>query len=264
MLQEAIELRSPAEVAAIGAACAVVHEVLEEVRRMLSPGLTTGAIDRLCLARLEERGARPAFRGYHGFPASICVSVNDEVVHGIPSDERALREGDLVSLDFGAVLDGWFGDAAITAPVGRASPEALHLAETTREALLRGVAAASPGGRLGDVGFAIQRHVESRGYSVVRDFVGHGIGRRLHEPPQIPNYGAPGTGIRLRPGMVLAIEPMVSAGRPEVDLREDGWTAVTADGSLAAHFEHTVAVTEAGPVILGVGTAPGAAPKIEG
>jgi methionyl aminopeptidase len=180
--------------------------------------------------------------------------VNEEVVHGIPSADRKLREGDLVSLDFGAVLDGWFGDAAVTAPVGRVSAEAARLAASTAEALARGVEAARPGGRLGDIGAAVQRHVEARGYGVVRDFVGHGIGRALHEPPQIPNFGLPGTGIRIRPGMVLAIEPMVTAGRPEVDILADGWTAVTADRSLSAHFEHTVAVTEDGPVVLGLKT----------
>ncbi len=247
-----VTLRTAEEIAGIGAACAVVHGVLEEIRALVAPGLATAEIDRLAAARLAERGASPAFLGYHGYPATICVSVNEQVVHGIPSARQVLREGDLVSLDFGAVLDGWYGDAAITVPVGRASPEALRLVETTREALDRAVAAARPGNRLGDVGAAVQRHVEAMGYSVVRDFVGHGIGRQLHEPPQIPNFGSPGTGLLLRPGMVLAIEPMVNAGGAEVDLLGDGWTAVTADGRLSAHFEHTVAVTGDGPVVLGL------------
>jgi methionyl aminopeptidase len=252
MPQDAVALRTPEEIAGIGAACAVVHAVLEEIRAMVAPGITTAAIDRLAESRLAEHGARPAFKGYHGYPACICVSVNEEVVHGIPSARRALRQGDLVSLDFGAVKDGWFGDAAITVPVGRAAAAALRLAESTREALARAVQAARPGSFIGDVGAAVQRHVEGLGYSVVRDFVGHGIGRQLHEMPQIPNFGSPGTGIRLRPGMVLAIEPMVNAGGPEVEILEDGWTAVTADGSLSAHFEHTVAITADGPVVLGV------------
>ena len=246
-----VALRTAEEIAGIGAACAVVHDVLEEIRALVAPGLATAEIDRLAAARLAERGALPAFLGYHGYPATICVSVNEQVVHGIPSPRQVLRDGDLVSLDFGAVLDGWYGDAAVTVPVGRAAPEALRLVETTREALALAVAAARPGNRLGDVGAAVQGHVEARGYSVVRDFVGHGIGRQLHEPPQIPKFGIPGTGLLLRPGMVLAIEPMVNAGGAEVDILGDGWTAVTADGRLSAHFEHTVAITGDGPMVLG-------------
>ena len=263
MLYDPIPLRSAGEIARIDEACRVVHAVLEELGRLVAPGVTTGELDRVAEARLEALGARPAFKGYHGFPACVCISVNEEVVHGIPSAGRILRDGDIVSLDFGAVVDGWYGDAAVTVPVGNAAPEALRLIEVTREAVRRGAAAASPGRRIGDVGAAVQGWAEERGFSVVRDFVGHGIGRELHEPPQIPNYGAPGTGIRIRPGMVLAIEPMLNAGRPEVDLLLDGWTAVTADGSLSAHFEHTVAVTEQGPVLLGVegeGLAPGNRP----
>jgi len=263
VLHDPIQLRSADEVARIGDACRVVHAVLDELRSLVAPGITTGELDRVAEARLQALGARPAFKGYHGFPACVCISVNEEVVHGIPSAERVLRDGDIVSLDFGAVVDGWYGDAAVTVPVGTAAPDALRLIEVTRESLLRGAAAALPGARIGDVGAAVQRCAEERGFSVVRDFVGHGIGRALHEPPQIPNFGAPGTGIRIRPGMVLAIEPMVNAGRPEVDLLLDGWTAVTADGSLSAHFEHTVAVTGDGPVLLGVegdGLAPGKSP----
>jgi len=245
-------LRSAAEIAALGAAGRVVREVLDAIGALLAPGITTADIDRLASDELARRGARAAFKGYHGFPASICVSVNDEVVHGIPS-RRALRAGDLVSLDFGAVVDGWYGDAAVTLPVGEIDAEAGRLLAVTREALALAVAAARPRGFLGDVGAAVQRHVERSGFSVVRDFVGHGIGRELHEAPQIPNYGVPGTGLLLRAGMVLAIEPMVNAGSAEIRLLDDGWTAVTADGSRSAHFEHTVAVTETGPLVLTAG-----------
>jgi methionyl aminopeptidase len=184
------------------------------------------------------------------FPASLCVSINDEVVHGIPSETRALREGDIVGLDYGVIYRGFYGDAAVTVPIGKASTEAHELMRTTREALEAGIAAALPGRRLGDVSAAIQRHAESRRFSVVRDFVGHGIGKRLHEDPQVPNFGQPDRGIRLREGMVLAIEPMVNAGGPDVHVCDDGWTAVTSDGSLSAHFEHSVAIVENGPYVL--------------
>jgi methionyl aminopeptidase len=228
-----------------------VHEVLDALVAAAVPGVTTAALDELALRLTRARGAAPAFLGYCGFPAALCVSVNDEVVHGIPSPERRLAEGDVVGLDYGVVLDGWYGDAARTVPVGRASPDALRLLEVGREALRHAVAAARPGGTLGDIGAAVQRHAEGQGFSVVREFVGHGIGRRLHEPPHVPNVGTPGAGVRLLPGMVLAIEPMVNAGASEVEQLDDGWTAVTADGSWSAHFEHTVAITENGPVILG-------------
>jgi methionyl aminopeptidase len=247
---ERVELKSGEEIARIRDAALVVHEVLEDVVAAAAAGVTTAELDRLAEARCLARGARPAFKGYHGYPASICISVNDEVVHGIPS-ARPLRDGDVVGLDFGAVLKGFFGDAARTVIVGgRGTPEAEQLVETTREALARAIAAARPDGRLGDLGAAVQGFVEGRGYSVVREFVGHGIGRRLHEPPQVPNYGHAGLGVRLRPGMVLAIEPMVNAGKAGVRTLDDGWTAVTLDGSLSAHFEHTVAITEDGPEIL--------------
>jgi methionyl aminopeptidase len=249
---ERIHLRGSEEVARIDAACRAVHEVLDEIRAAVAPGLTTLEIDRMAEAGLRRRGAVPAFLGYRGFPASICVSVNEEVVHGIPSARRALQPGDVVGLDLGAVLEGWYGDAAITVPVGSVAPEALRLLEVTRAALGRGTAEARPGARVGDIGAAVQRCVEAAGFAVVRDFVGHGIGRALHEPPQIPNYGPPGRGSRLEAGMVLAIEPMVNAGSPEVCFLEDGWTAATADGSLSAHFEHTVAVTADGPRVLGL------------
>jgi methionyl aminopeptidase len=249
-MREHVELRSAAEIALIRAACLVVHEVLAEVAAAAAPGVSTGELDRLAARATAARGAKPAFLGYHGYPAVLCISVNDEVVHGIPSDRRVLREGDVVGLDFGVSLAGYFGDAARTVPVGRVSAEAARLLAIGEEALRRAVAAATPDARLGDIGFAVQQYVEAEGCSVVRDFVGHGIGRKLHEPPQVPNYGAPGTGLRLRPGMVLAIEPMVNAGGSEVRTLDDGWTAVTVDGSLSAHFEHTVALTEDGPVVL--------------
>jgi methionyl aminopeptidase len=248
--RERIQLKTPEDIARVRAACLVVHDVLDELARAAVPGVTTAELDHLAASGARARGATPAFLGYHGYPASLCISVNDEVVHGIPSPRRVLREGDVVGLDFGVVLDGFYGDAARTVPVGHASPDALRLLEAARDALLAGVAAALPGGRLGDIGAAIQALVEARGYSVVREFVGHGIGRRLHEPPQVPNYGRAGSGKRIEVGLVLAIEPMVNAGAPEVALLDDGWTAVTADGSLSAHFEHTVAVTENGPEIL--------------
>src|SRR5574341_1344206 len=257
MVRERIELKSRDEIERIREASLVVHEVLEALVRAVAPGVTTAELDRLAEARTRERGAVPAFKGYHGYPASLCISVNDEVVHGIPSPERVLREGDIVGLDFGVVLDGFYGDAARSVPVGAVSPEAGRLLETTREALGRAIAAAVAGSRLGDLGAAVQGFVESHGFSVVRDFVGHGIGRRLHEPPQVPNFGVPGTGVRLRPGMVLALEPMVNAGGADVVTLEGGWTAVTADGSLSAHFEHTVAVTENGPEVLTLPDRPG-------
>lgn len=232
------------------AAGAIVHEVLEALARAAVPGVTTAELDRVARALTRARGAEPAFLGYHGYPASLCISVNDEVVHGIPSPSRRLADGDVVGLDYGVVLGGWYGDAARTVAVGRPSPAAARLIEVGREALARALAAARVGATLGDVGAAVQGWVESQGCSVVRDFVGHGIGRRLHEPPQVPNFGTPGTGERLRAGMVLAIEPMVNAGTPEVEQLDDGWTAVTADGGLSVHFEHTVAITENGPDIL--------------
>jgi methionyl aminopeptidase len=247
---EQVELKSAGEIEGIRAACLIVHDVLQAVIAAIAPGVSTLALDGVAAEQTARRGATPAFKGYHGYPAVICISVNDEVVHGIPSPRRILAEGDVVGLDFGVVYRGFYGDSAYTVPVGTPSEAAAALLATTREALARAIAAAHPESRLGDVGFAVQSYVESRGYSVVRDFVGHGIGRRLHEPPQIPNFGAPGTGMRLRPGMVLALEPMVNAGGREVRILEDGWTAVTLDGSLSAHFEHTVAVTDAGPEIL--------------
>jgi len=245
-----LQLKSPDDLARMRDAARIVRAVLDEVSGAAVAGTSTAELDRLAEARTRERGALPAFKGYLGYPASICISVNDEVVHGIPSAARVLRDGDLVGLDFGAILHGFHGDAAQTVLVGRGSPEALRLVEAARAALESGIAAARAGGRVGDIGAAVQGSAESAGFSVVREFVGHGIGRKLHEPPQVPNFGMPGTGALLRPGLVLAIEPMVNAGSPGVRTLDDGWTAVTEDGSLSAHFEHTVAVTEAGPEVL--------------
>ncbi len=248
--RERVELKTADDIARIREACLVVHGVLDVLERAVAPGVTTLELDGIAAARTREHGAAPAFLGYLGYPASLCVSVNDEVVHGIPSRSRTLREGDIVGLDYGVLLDGFYGDAARTVPVGRSADGAMRLLQTTREALAAAIRACVPDGYVGDLGAAVQGLVERNGYSVVRDFVGHGIGRRLHEPPQVPNWGRAGAGERLRPGMVLAIEPMVNAGGPEIEILDDGWTAVTADGGLSAHFEHTVAVTENGPEIL--------------
>jgi len=217
---------------------------------MVAPGVTTEDIDRAAEATVRRAGAEPAFKGYHGFPATICASVNEHVVHGIPSSKRPLVEGDIFSIDMGAKLDGFYGDSAVTVPVGRVPAAASDLLRVTEESLFRGIDAVKPGARVSDIGAAIQRHVEAHGFSIVREFVGHGIGTSLHEEPQIANYGEPGRGPRLAEGMVLAIEPMVNMGRPAVKVLKDGWTAVTRDGSLSAHFEHTVAVTKDGPLVL--------------
>ncbi|HEU4402390.1 MAG TPA: type I methionyl aminopeptidase [Candidatus Polarisedimenticolia bacterium] len=229
----------------------VVAQILATLARQVEPGVTTMDLDRRAEAMCREARVRPAFKGYRGYPCVLCASINEEVVHGIPSPKKVLREGDIVGLDFGVILDGYFGDAAVTVPVGRVSPEAQELMRVTKESLLRGIEMARAGNRLGDVSAAIQRHVESSGRSVVREFVGHGIGTSLHEDPQVPNYGTPGTGPRLQEGLVLAIEPMVNAGDPAVRIQSDGWTASTIDGSLSAHFERSVAITENGPLILG-------------
>jgi methionyl aminopeptidase len=236
----------------------IVREILAELRERIRPGMTTFEVDAFAERRIREAGGVPAFKGYphrgdgRDFPATVCASVNDEVVHGVPSTEVVLREGDILSVDLGVFYKGYYGDAAETFPVGRVSPEAERLLRVAREALERGVAECRPGRRVSDIGHAIQTYVEANGFSVVREFVGHGIGTQLHEEPQIPNFGPPGRGMRLEPGMVLAVEPMVNAGRPEVVLSaNDGWTARTRDGSLSAHFELSVAVTEDGPRRLG-------------
>jgi len=228
---------------------ALVARVLAELAAMVAPGVTTAAIDAVAERRLRDAGAVPAFKGYHGYPATICASVNEQVVHGIPSN-RALVEGDIVSIDLGAKLDGFFGDSAVTVPVGRVSSEATRLLHATRTALDRALTTVRAGARVSDIGASVQTFVEAQGFSVVREFVGHGIGTALHEEPQIPNYGTPGRGPRLAAGMVLAIEPMVNAGQPGVKVLSDGWTAVTKDRGLSAHFEHTVVVTETGCRVL--------------
>jgi methionyl aminopeptidase len=228
----------------------LVAEVLTTLASLVAPGVTTADLDAVAEERILAAGATPAFKGYHGYPATICASVNEEVIHGIPSGRRVLQEGDIVSIDVGASLDGYYGDSAITLPVGQVSEEAALLLRATEESLYKAIEVARPGNRISDIGHAVQRHVEAFGFSVVREFVGHGIGQRMHEEPQVPNYGEPGRGPRLSEGMVLAIEPMVNAGRQAVRVLADGWTAVTRDGSLSAHFEHTVAVTAGDPWIL--------------
>ena len=228
----------------------VVREVLELVRSKVKPGATTFDLEKAAEARLKEMGVKAAFKGYHGYPCVLCTSVNSEVVHGIPSPRRVLKEGDIVSVDFGVVIDGYFGDAAITVPVGSIAPETQRLLKATEESLKAGIAVVRPGATLGDVGAAVQGVVEGQGFSVVRDFVGHGIGANMHEDPQVPNFGEAGRGMKLKTGMVIAIEPMVNAGRPDVKVLDDGWTAVASDGSMSAHFEHTVAVTATGSRIL--------------
>ena len=244
-----IVCKSPAEIERMRVANALVADVLAELGSMVAPGVTTGELDAEAERLVRERGAEPAFKGYRGYPATLCASVNEQVVHGIPS-ARKLENGDIVSLDMGVKLDGFFGDSAITVPVGQVSEEVLKLLQVTQEALEKGIEQVRLGGRISDIGHAIQHHVEAHGFSVVREFVGHGIGASLHEEPQIANYGEPGRGPRLAEGMVLAIEPMVNMGRPAVKVLADGWTAVTRDGSLSAHFEHTVAVTTDGPLVL--------------
>ena len=228
----------------------VVREVLELVRSHVRPGATTYDLEKAAEERLRKLGVKAAFKGYHGFPCVLCTSVNSEVVHGIPSPKRVLREGDIVSVDFGVVVDGYYGDAAITVPVGSIDDNTARLLRTTEASLRAGIAAVRPGATLGDVGAAVQGVVEGQGFSVVRDFVGHGIGVHMHEDPQVPNFGEAGQGMKLKVGMVLAIEPMVNIGRPDVRVLDDGWTAVSADGSMSAHFEHTVAVTTDGVRIL--------------
>lgn len=227
----------------------IVAETLHELRNMVEPGVTTRQLDSVAEKKIRSTGAYPTFKGYRKFPASICASVNDEVVHGIPSD-RKLREGDIIKIDCGATLNGYVGDAAITVAVGDVSPEIEKLMDVTRSSLFRAVEKMIPGNRLYDVSYAVQEYVEENGYSIVRDFCGHGIGQRMHEDPQVPNYGRPGTGPKLKEGWVLAIEPMVNVGTHEVKILSDGWTVKTKDGKASSHFEHTIAVTEDGPVVL--------------
>jgi len=244
-----IVLKAPWEIEKMRRSNKIVAEVLAALKEAVKPGVTTMELNELAERLCIKKGARPAFKGYRNFPYSLCVSVNEEIVHGLPS-KRRLQEGDIVSLDFGVYYDGYYGDAAITVPVGRVSERAKRLLEVTEKALYKGIEQARVGKRLFDISAAIQSYVEAHGYSVVRQFVGHGIGRSLHEDPQVPNFGEPGKGVKLKVGMVLAIEPMVNEGTYEVEILEDGWTAVTKDRKLSAHFEHTVAITENGPEIL--------------
>jgi methionyl aminopeptidase len=244
-----IKLKSPLEIAKMQVANQIVAEALAEITTFVKPDIETLELDAVAEEICRRRKVKPAFKNYRGYPRSICISINDEIVHGIPSHRR-LNAGDLVSIDFGVRYDGYFGDAAVTIAVGNVSETAHKLMKATEEALYAGIAKVVAGNRLSDVSHAVQETVEAYGFSVIRDFVGHGIGRSLHEEPQIPNYGLPGQGPMLQPGMTLAIEPMVSAGRWEIAVMPDGWTAITKDGSLAAHYEHTVALTEKGVLIL--------------
>jgi len=244
-----IIIKSPREIEQLKKSNAIVAEIFEKLKGMIAPGITTKELDQVAEEYILLKGARPAFKGYRGFPATLCISINEEVVHGIPG-QRRLRGGDIVSLDVGVNYVGYFGDAAITLPVGEVDPEAKRLLEVTEKALTIGVEKAKIGNRLFDISYAIQRWVESHGFSVVRDFVGHGIGKDLHEEPQIPNFGAPHQGPRLEKGMVLALEPMVNEGTYEVRVLSDGWTVVTADGKRSAHFEHTIVITDDGAEIL--------------
>ena len=244
--------KSPDEIDALDRANGLVHRALAAVREMAVAGVTTWDLDRMAEEMIRKDGGEPAFKGYRGFPATLCISINDVIVHGIPNHRVRLREGDLVSVDCGVVLDGFFGDAAVSFGIGKVSEDAHHLMETTRQCLEDGVAEVKPDGRLGNVGAAVQRRAESAGYGVVRDFVGHGIGRNLHEDPQVPNYGASGRGQLMKPGLVIAIEPMITAGSWRVKIDDDGWTARTEDGNIAAHFEFSVAVTNDGHRVLGI------------
>jgi methionyl aminopeptidase len=245
-----IVCRSAAELERMRDAGRLVGEVLTELAAAVAPGISTADLDALAEKRIAAAGAAAAFKGYHGYPATICASINDEVIHGIPSGRRMLRDGDIISIDVGAALGGYFGDSAVTLAVGQVSERAATLLRVTEEALYKAIECARPGNRVSDIGHAVQQHVEAYGFSVVREFVGHGIGEQMHEEPQVPNYGEPGRGPRLTEGMVLAIEPMVNAGKASVKVLADGWTAVTRDASLSAHFEHTVAVTSGEPWIL--------------
>jgi methionyl aminopeptidase len=247
----AVVIKSSQEIEKMRRAGQVTREVLELVRDHVKPGATTLDLERVAEARLKELGVKAAFKGYHGYPCALCTSVNSEVVHGIPSKKRVLKDGDIVSVDFGVVIDGYYGDSAITVPVGeKIAPDTARLLKVTEDSLHKAIAVVKPGATLGDIGAAVQAIVEAEGFSVVRDFVGHGIGANMHEDPQVPNFGEAGRGMKLRAGMVIAIEPMVNVGKPDVKVLKDGWTAVTNDGSMSAHFEHTVAVTDTGARIL--------------
>ena len=244
-----INLKTAHEIDMMAKAGQLLSAVVDELKAACREGLRTSELDRLAERRIRAAGARPGFLGYHGFPKSICVSINDEAVHGIPG-KRKIEDGDIVSLDLGLVLDGFWADMGCTVAVGKVSPEAKRLTRVTEECLEIAIQHAQPGGHLGDISAAVQRHAEGAGFSVIRQFVGHGIGRAMHEDPQLPNFGVPGTGPELKPGMTLAIEPMVNQGSPDVYIKPDGWTVCTTDGSLSAYFEHTVAITKSGPRIL--------------
>ena len=245
-----IVLKTDRELKIMREAGRIAANALKAAGAAVEPGVSTWEIDRVARSYIEEHGAKPTFLGYGGFPASACVSVNEVVIHGIPNKHKIVREGDIVSIDVGATYEGFVGDNAFTFPCGDVSPEAKRLMDTTRESLYEGIKAAVAGARIGDIGSAVQRYAEARGYSVVRDFVGHGVGAKMHEDPSVPNYGTPGRGVRLLPGMTIAIEPMINQGAKEVRTLSDGWTTVAADGKLSAHFENSIAITPEGPVIL--------------
>jgi methionyl aminopeptidase len=246
---DAFRLKRPDEIEKMRASGRILGACLAHLAEEVRPGITTLDLDREADSFIRDHGCIPGFLGYQDYPKSLCVSVNDEVVHGIPG-RRVILDGDLVSLDCGLILDGWWADSGLSVACGDPSPEVARLIAVTRQALEQGIAAARPGNRIGDIGHAVQSYVEGERYSLVREYVGHGIGRNMHEPPQVPNYGQPGTGNLLKPGYVLAIEPMVNVGGPQVRVQSDGWTVVTVDGQLSCYFEHTVAITEAGPDVL--------------
>lgn len=246
-----VTIKSRRELKAMARAAGIVGSTLALLRESVEPGITTGELNRIAEKHIRSQGAAPAFLGYQGFPATICASVNEEIVHGIPG-KRVLQEGDIIKMDVGATIDGFIGDAAISVAVGEVSPAAQRLMDDTKASLYAGIAAAQPGNRVGDIGAAVESYALARGYGVVRQFVGHGIGRFLHEDPQVPNYGDAGKGVLLRPGMCICIEPMLNLGGEETKVLSDDWTVVTADGALSAHFEHTLAITEDGPQILSV------------
>ena len=245
-----IVLKTGRELKIMREACRISAEALKLAGSAVEPGVTTAELDKIAEKYILSQGAIPNFKNYNGYPATACISINNEVIHGIPSKKRVIQAGDIVSIDLGAKFEGYHGDNAATFACGDISAEAKRLIDTTRDSLYEGISAAVSGGRLGDIGAAIQQHVEKRGYSVVRQFVGHGIGTQLHEAPEVPNFGTQGRGIRLMPGMTLAIEPMINAGHYDVKVMPDGWTVLTKDGSLSAHFEHTIVITTDGPKIL--------------
>jgi len=245
-----IVLKTGRELTVMREACRISAGALALIGKAIEPGVTTAELDRLAEEYIRSQGATPNFKGYNGYPATACISINNEVIHGIPTAKRKICAGDIVSVDLGALFEGYHGDNAATFACGDISPKAQRLIDTTRESLYEGIKMARAGGRIGDISFAIQSYVEARGYSVVRDFVGHGVGTSLHEAPEVPNFGTAGRGVRLMPGMTLAIEPMVNAGNYDVKVMPDGWTVLTKDGSLSAHFEHTVAITSEGPQIM--------------